>query len=136
MVYQSVSGQAASPYDRGRSVAHSARRNLSRSSLRPLSIRHGDAVGAEVAARPVSPAEAAQAWLFERILHVELLQLQRRLDQVAGEQLMRQEVNELTDRIAELDRLLRGLGDRFGQSAQPGFSVRRDRFMPSAATRN
>jgi hypothetical protein len=136
MVHQSVSSQVASPRDRGQSGAHPARRNHSRASVRPLSIRHTDATRADVAARPVSPAEAAQARLFERTLHVELVQLQRRLDQMAGQQRMREEINELTDRIAELHRLLRALGNRFGQTTEPAFIARRNRFIPPAASRN
>ncbi len=136
MVYPSMSSQVASPRDRGRSVLHSARRNHGRSSLRPLSICHTDAAGAEVAARCVSPAEAAQARLFEKILYPELLQRQRRLELVAAHPRMRAEAQELTTRIAELHRLLSAIGARFGEPAKPALVVRRDRLVPAAASRN
>ena len=138
MVHHSGPGQAVSPRRNvtglGRPDARSARRN-SRSSLRPLSIRDTNEARA-TAARPVSPAEAAQARLFEKILYPELLQLQRRLDLVAGDRRLRGEADELTGRVAELHRLLSAMGARFGEPVKPAFLVRRDRCMPSTASRN
>ena len=133
MVHQSVFSQVASPRDRGRPV--SARHINRRFLRRPLSI-HTARAGADAVARPVAPAEAAQARHFEKILLPELLQLQRRLDLVAADQRMRDKARELTARIAELHRLLSALGARFGQPAKPAALVRRDRFLPSAASRN
>ena len=139
MVHHSGPGQVVSPRRNvtglGRPDARSARRN-SRSSLRPLSIRDTDKAGAGTAARPVSPAEAAQARLFEKILYPELLQLQRHLNLVAGDHRMRKEAEDLTGRIAELHRLLSAMGARFGEPALPASLVRRDRFVPSTASRN
>lgn len=133
MVHRSVSSQVPSPRDRGRPV--SARHSHGRSPRRSLSI-HTARAGVDAVARPVAPAEAAQARHFEKILHPELLQLRRRLDLLAADQRMRDEARELTARIAELHRLLTALGARFGQPAKPAALVRRDRFLPSAASRN
>ena len=85
--------------------------------------------GANVAARPVTPAEAAQARLFERILQTELLELQRREKLMARYGAQRGAYNQwsaeqdtgLSVRIRELTHLLGALRDRFSEPATEGF---------------
>lgn len=122
MVYRSGAGSVISPRrdltDRGRPVARS--HNNGHSLAEP---------GADIAARPVTPAEAAQARLFERILNAELLELQRReklmarygAQRGARNQRLPEQPTELSVRISELIRLLDALRDRFSEPATEGF---------------
>jgi hypothetical protein len=122
MVYRSGAGSVISPRrdvtDRGRPVARS--HNNGHSLAEP---------GADIAARPVPPAEAAQARLFERILNAELLELQRRQKLMARygahrgayNQRLPEQPTELSVRISELVRLLDALRDRFSEPVTEGF---------------
>lgn len=82
-----------------------------------------------IAARPITPAEAAQARLFERIFRAELVELRHREQFVARyaarrgahDQRSSEQHTELSARIRELSDLLGALRDRFGAPATEDF---------------
>jgi hypothetical protein len=131
MVYRLESGRVASPRrglnDRGRQVARSAHPDNGLSSPKARSTFWLGS-GPDVAPRPVTPAEAAQARLFERMLHAELVQLQHREKLMAlrapqrgpGGQPRLEQAQEVRARIRELNHLLKGLRDRFSEPAKEG----------------
>ena len=119
MVYRAGPGPVVSPRrdvtDRGRAALRS--HDNGRGLPKP---------GTGLAARPIAPAEAAQARLFERILKAELLELQRREKLMARYGAQRgahnlEQSSELSVRISELIRLLDALHDRFSEPATEGY---------------
>lgn len=83
---------------------------------------------ADVAARPVTPAEVAQARYFEAILQAEIVQFQnlsklrapRWMGGSTGEHRPPAGRTEPDGRIEEVDRLLKALRDRFPHGALGG----------------
>jgi hypothetical protein len=123
--------------DSGRTSPRSARPNHSRPAPRPLSTCRTEKPSADVGTRTVTAGDAAQARRFVQMLQTELVQLQRRLAHLGRDQRMRDEVSELTVRTAELQRLVAALSARFGEPPTVAATVvRRDRFIPAAASRN
>ncbi|MBV9319273.1 MAG: hypothetical protein JOZ23_10505 [Mycobacterium sp.] len=122
MVYRSGPGPVVLP----RSDVTDRRRPGARSHNNGHSLPES---GADIAARPITSAEAAQARLFERILNAELLELQRReklmarygAQRGAYNQRLPEQPTELSVRINELIRLLDALRDRFSEPAMEGF---------------
>lgn len=140
MAHHSRSGQVVplrrGATDSGRINLHSGRPDHSRPLLRPLSTCRTENAHADVPSHAVTAGDAAQARRFVHMLQTELVLLQRRLDRVGGDQRMREEVKELTARIAELQRLLVALRARFGETAGAATAVRRNHLAPAAAARD
>lgn len=127
MEYRAQWGQVASPrggvIDRGRIAARSPGHNNGRSLQKPLNAHQIHSV-ADIAARPVRPAEAAQARLFEDILRAEIAELLN---------LPSDARSELGARIQEVDRLLKALRDRFPRGPMAGASSRAGRHPANVA---
>jgi len=81
---------------------------------------------ADTAKRPVTPGDAAQARIFERMLQAEISQLRSRVLPIGVRQIRPAAAGkrppaqsaEASARVRELNQLLEALQDRFGNSAE------------------
>jgi hypothetical protein len=109
MVYRSqrepVVPRRGTAINRGLAAVRSPGNNNGPAKPKPAAVRHFRSVSTpDVGARPIRPAEAAQARLFEKILRAEIAEMVH-LPPEAREQ--------LRDRIQQADGLIKALRDRF-----------------------